>query len=96
MVGPEYTGCSLTWYSDFSVGRPFQQMCVPFVTSCYTSLYQAHWMTKVVAAIQQGDSVIVENIPQDIDAALNPVLQVIAQSIVPYSYTVNRLWSVLS
>ena len=31
---------------------------------------------KVVAAIQQGDSVIVENCPQDIDAALNPVLQV--------------------
>lgn len=31
---------------------------------------------KVVAAIQKGDSVIVENCPQDIDAALNPVLQV--------------------
>lgn len=37
---------------------------------------QARWMMKVVAAIQQGDSVIVENCPQDIDAALNPVLQV--------------------
>lgn len=32
-------------------------------------------MKKVVAAIQQGDTVIVENCPEDIDAALNPVLQ---------------------
>lgn len=36
---------------------------------------QAQWMKKVVAAIQQGDTVIVENCPEDIDAALNPVLQ---------------------
>lgn len=32
-------------------------------------------MKKVVAAIQNGDTVIIENCPQDIDAALNPVLQ---------------------
>lgn len=32
-------------------------------------------MKKVVAAIQQGDTVIVENCPEDIDASLNPILQ---------------------
>eukprot|EP00752_Nemacystus_decipiens_P011484 g10196.t1 len=36
---------------------------------------EANWMKKVVAAIQQGDTVIVENCPEDIDASLNPVLQ---------------------
>ncbi|CAM9099296.1 unnamed protein product [Ectocarpus fasciculatus] len=36
---------------------------------------EANWMKKIVAAIQEGDTVIVENCPQDIDAALNPVLQ---------------------
>lgn len=35
-----------------------------------------HWMKKVLGAIQNGDSVIVENCPQEIDASLNPVLQV--------------------
>lgn len=38
---------------------------------------QARWMKKVVEAIQNGDSVIMENCPQGIDASLNPVLQVI-------------------
>lgn len=42
-------------------------------------------MKKVVAAIQQGDSVIVENCPEDIDAALNPVLQVKANVTSPDS-----------
>lgn len=38
--------------------------------------YQAQWMKKIVGAIQKGHTVIVENCPEDIDAALNPVLQV--------------------
>ncbi|CAM9559024.1 unnamed protein product [Hapterophycus canaliculatus] len=37
--------------------------------------WQANWMKKVVVAIQNGDAVIIENCPEDIDAALNPVLQ---------------------
>lgn len=38
--------------------------------------YQVQWMKKIVGAIQKGHTVIVENCPEDIDAALNPVLQV--------------------
>lgn len=36
-------------------------------------------MKRIVAAIQNGDSVILENCSEDIDASLNPVLQVEAR-----------------
>ncbi|CAM9358663.1 unnamed protein product [Ascophyllum nodosum] len=36
---------------------------------------ETQWMKTIVTAIRQGHSVIVENCPEDIDAALSPVLQ---------------------